>query len=589
MDEALKKQVEWVRGEFGHSWCPSCSNRQDKGHITGCALDGWLKADSYAALHQTQPAQPLSDLAAKQDILRKLAKDPSISVRKSVARNEWIPQDVIDLLAKDPSKEVLYVLVQNPIIPAETLRVLAQVKTGNMRYYLRQNRNLPSDAIDLIYKGTTSYYDHNNLINLPNVSDDTLKAISAKYKNKISSGYSINYIHLNAQSVLNKRAKAKTQLSPIEKLRALPIYKRAAAARNDVLSLDAVQMLANDKNPSVRASMAEGIKPNLNASAIQVSRPTQVESDDAAIPATIPINPSDLKIGDKFLSYEEKDGNLFPTKTSRYVRMQILTALSKPDHGDITVAWNSGKTEFLKLNDDDDLIPELSEEGKALLVPYNSIAIYGASGHVIQKLVEPIKAPEPTKSITAEDVWSELATHPDVYARISAAKRVPSSNLDVLKRLAYDTDESVCGSLFINRNTPLPVLEILALHKSKAIRKRVVQETHCSPELWQLLARDTEWEVREAAASNPKVALAKEPEETKVDDAPVQPTTEVEHIEPKPTQTVLGSALLMGAGMLGGAMASAMFSQSPSVRVAEIEPVETLIETVQETISNVAQ
>ena len=136
-----------------------------------------------------------------------------------------------------------------------------------------------------------------------------------------------------------------------------------------------------------------------------------------------------------------------------------------------------------------------------------------------KQLLGHIPPSAPDKPLTAEDVWRDLAkSYNPTDARLSAALHTPSTCLDVLQHLATDPNEEVVLGLFKDRNTPLPVLEILATHKSKEVRRKTAVEQYCTPELLQKLARDPEWEVREAAVKNPRFGKAPEPPEVAKED-----------------------------------------------------------------------
>ncbi len=126
-------------------------------------MDQWLVEDAYGQvlLHPHAPDSALASLAGSEwylvrqgvaertdnpEVLTKLARDKTASVRRAVAANPSAPRPTLTALSRDKNAGVRQGVALNASTPVELLNSMADDEHLGVRMTLAENPNLPSQA-----------------------------------------------------------------------------------------------------------------------------------------------------------------------------------------------------------------------------------------------------------------------------------------------------------------------------------------------------------------------------------------------------------------------------------------------------------
>lgn len=113
------------------------------------------------------------------EMLNILSKNPSFSVRRSVARNVSADPATLNLLAHDSDLHVRVALAKNPFIPIESMYILAKDLSPSIQYALAGNKNLPPDILNILSMSNDKDIVRQVAENV-NTSNETLRRLVAE-------------------------------------------------------------------------------------------------------------------------------------------------------------------------------------------------------------------------------------------------------------------------------------------------------------------------------------------------------------------------------------------------------------------------
>ncbi|BCY05126.1 DUF2336 domain-containing protein [Actinoplanes sp. L3-i22] len=121
---------------------PDC-DRPDCSLLPGDACDG----SHESAIHSLR-CQAVDNSATPMSSLVRLAEEPSMILRWTLAARPDLPAEVAARLADDPIPGVRQYLAANPGLPVELIRRMADDAVNEVRWQLAHNPSLPLDLLD---------------------------------------------------------------------------------------------------------------------------------------------------------------------------------------------------------------------------------------------------------------------------------------------------------------------------------------------------------------------------------------------------------------------------------------------------------
>ena len=247
-----KQHVEWWdRNDKSHYNIPESNAVDDIEFLKKYGKINLLESDS------TSP-EILKELAEDEDVevrrlavkhpsipveaLTKLAEDRSLVVRSEVAYNPNTPVELLKNLSEDKEETVRYVVSRNPRTPVEALRKLAGDKDAGVRHGIADNPRTPVEALRKLVEDEDLHV-RREVAKHPNTTVDILTKLAEDED-----------WHVRKEVARNSR-------TPVDILKKLAEdrdwHVRYKLADNPNTPDDILWKLAEDKNEGVRYQLAD--------------------------------------------------------------------------------------------------------------------------------------------------------------------------------------------------------------------------------------------------------------------------------------------------------------------------------------------
>jgi hypothetical protein len=404
------------------------------------------------------------------DVLRKLARDEHVDVRRSVAGNTSIPADILSELAKDKDPSVRESIARNPKTPTTTLRQL--IKEPNMIAQVARNGGLSVDMLGSLAASEDAYV-REMVARNPTTPEDILWLLAVD---------EVQSVKVSILSLPSRSLKVLTLLAED----ADPAV-RIHLAYSERLPVEIMSKLLSDADPAVR--IAIGHNTHLwNRSRWQDVSERLVNDKDSQVRVVAAANPYIGSDALRKLASDKSNSVRLAVADNRATPPKILARLAKDKNVEIrrSVSWKSTTphSSLRRLASDED-----EEVRRRVLLNIQTPS--SVLDRMARDASEYIRINLVWRDKTSAKALSVLARDPSVKVRRPVAGH-PKLPINMLAQLANDESELVRKQVCENTNVTAEILIKLADDKVFDVRWAVVRQSKAPAEALRLIVQNAE-------------------------------------------------------------------------------------------------